>query len=132
MDLTWENILNYSRVFSGHSVDLTGLFSRQYNKYNSNRTSASGFVSDDYLWHNLGAAENIGTPASALNEWQLVSYMARLNYNYNGKYYLTATGRQDGYSGFASITNTGFFLLLQLPGGFRTKISWKIFHGLMI
>jgi TonB-linked SusC/RagA family outer membrane protein len=109
MDLTWENILNYSRDFSGHSIDFTGLYSRQYNKYNYDRISASGFVSDDYLWHNLGAAENIGNPASSLNEWQLVSYMARLNYNYKSKYYLTATGRQDGYSGFATNNKYGFF-----------------------
>lgn len=109
MDLTWENILNYNRIISGHSINFTGLFSRQYNKYNFNAESASGFVSDDYLWHNIGAASTIGTPSSSLTEWQLVSYMARLNYNYNGKYYLTATGRQDGYSGFAANNKYGFF-----------------------
>ncbi len=109
MDLTWENILNYSRIFSGHSINFTGLYSRQYDKYNYNSESASGFVSDDYLWHNIGAAETIGTPSSSLTEWQLVSYMARLNYNYNGIYYLTATGRQDGYSGFAANNKYGFF-----------------------
>jgi len=129
LDLTWENILNYSRIFSGHSINFTGLFSRQYNKYNYNRESASGFVSDDYLWHNIGAAETIGAPSSSLTEWQLVSYMARLNYNYKSKYYLTATGRQDGYSGFAANNKYGFFPSFAVAWriskeDFMTNVSW--------
>lgn len=36
-----------------------------------------------------------------LKEWQNVGYMARVNYNYANKYYLTANFRRDGFSGFA-------------------------------
>ncbi len=125
LDLTWENILNYSRTFGEHSIDVTGLFSRQYNKYNYTRTGASGFVSDDYLWHNLGAGELLATPASYLNEWNLISYMGRLNYNYKSKYYLTTTVRRDGYSGFAANNKFGTFPSFALAW----RISQEDFMG---
>jgi len=129
VDLTWENILNYNRSFGDHSVDITGLFSRQYNRYNYTRTGASGFVSDDYLWHNLGAGQLLSTPASYLNEWNLISYMGRLNYNYKSKYYLTATVRRDGYSGFAANNKYGTFPSFALAWrlsqeAFMSDVEW--------
>ena len=35
--------------------------------------------------------------------------MARLNYNFNSKYMLTATIRRDGYSGFGNDNKYGLF-----------------------
>lgn len=109
VDLTWENILNYNRNFKNHSLGLTGLYSVQNNTYTFTRARASGFVSDTYLWHNLAAGETIGAPQSNYNEWGLISIMGRVNYDYKDKYYLTATGRRDGYSGFATNNKYGFF-----------------------
>ena len=106
---TIENILKYNRTFGVHSFDLTGLYSRSSYESSGTDVSAKGFLSDDYLWHNLGAAVNPGVPASGYSESNLESYMFRLNYDFKKKYYLTATGRQDGYSAFGNDNKFSFF-----------------------
>ncbi len=114
-DFTWENILKYNKSFGQHSIDFTGLYSRQSHDFERAVTGASGFVTDDLLWYNPNAGENPilpdlpGSAGFPKNEWDLVSYMARLNYNFKEKYYLTATARRDGYSGFASNKKYGVF-----------------------
>ena len=115
LDFTWENIVKYNKLFGEHRLDFTGLYSRQSHDFERAVTGASGFVTDDLLWYNPNAGEtpilpnlpaNRGFPK---NEWDLVSYMARLNYNFREKYYLTATIRRDGYSGFAANRKYGDF-----------------------
>ncbi len=121
LDLTWENILKYERSFDDHNVGFTGLYSRQSHDFERTTSGAAGFVTDDLLWHNLNAGETpILPPAGFLpkNEWDLVSYMARANYNYKEKYYLTATWRRDGYSGFAANRKYGDF-----PSA---AVAWRI------
>ncbi|HEA30690.1 MAG TPA: TonB-dependent receptor [Leeuwenhoekiella sp.] len=111
-EYTLENILSYSKSFGDHSFDFTGLYSRQSSDFERTTSGASGFVTDDLLWYDLNAGETPLLPGSGSNpknEWDLVSYMARLNYNYMSKYYITATVRKDGYSGFASNTKYGTF-----------------------
>jgi len=120
-DFTWENILKYDKSFGDHNLQLTGLYSRQSHDFERTTSGASGFVTDDLLWYNLNAGETpILPPNGALpkNEWDLVSYMLRVNYNYKEKYYLTATGRRDGYSGFAANRKYGDF-----PSA---AVAWRI------
>ncbi len=109
LDLTWENILNYQKSFGDHNLSATALYSRQQSRFEENSAAASGFVSDEYLWHNLGGGSVVGAPSSSLDEWDLVSYMLRVMYDFKNKYYLTVTGRQDGYSGFGEGNKYGFF-----------------------
>ena len=112
LDFTWENIVSYNRSFGEHRLDFTGLFSRQSHDFERTVTGASGFVTDDLLWYNPNAGETPILPSRngfPKNEWDLVSYMARLNYNFRAKYYLTATIRRDGYSGFAANRKYGDF-----------------------
>ncbi len=44
-----------------------------------------------------------------MNEWSLISYLARVNYRYNNKYYLTASIRSDGSSCFEKTIATVIF-----------------------
>ena len=121
-EYTFENILRYSKSFGNHNLDFTGLFSRQSHDFERTTSGASGFVTDDLLWYDLNAGETPILPDSSgfnssfpnngfnpKNEWNLISYMARLNYDYKSRYYLTATVRRDGYSGFAANNKYGTF-----------------------
>ena len=56
----------------------------------------------------------------------MLSYFARLNYNYANKYYLTASFRGDASSLFVLKTVGDISLLFLLPGHFLTKTSGKI------
>ena len=38
-----------------------------------------------------------------------MSFLARANYNYKSRYYITVTGRADGASNFAANNKWGFF-----------------------
>lgn len=131
-EYTLENILKFTRSFGDHNLDLTGLFSRQSHDFERTTSGASGFVTDDLLWYDLNAGETPILPGSGFNpknEWDLVSYMARLNYNYKSRYYLTATIRRDGYSGFALNNKYGNFpsaaLAWRVSGEpFMEKAAW--------
>ena len=42
-------------------------------------------------------------------EWTLMSFLSRINYNYDNRYYFTATFRADGSSKFAKNNRWGYF-----------------------
>jgi TonB-linked SusC/RagA family outer membrane protein len=105
---TWENILKYTKDFNGHHIDFTGLFSRESYAGKTYRQVGKGFVNDDNLYNFIESAESKEI-YSTLTETDLVSYMARFNYNFKNRYFLTATGRKDGYSGFGENNKYGFF-----------------------
>lgn len=108
-DYTWENILKYERSFGKHAIDLTGLFSLQKTKSEKSDMSGEDFVNDDMSYHNIGAAETNKDISSSLTKTQLLSYMFRVNYNYDNRYLLTITGRTDGYSAFGENDKYAFF-----------------------
>jgi TonB-linked SusC/RagA family outer membrane protein len=108
-DWTLDHILTYKEEFNDHSIDITALYSRQQDKYKNFSASASNFLSDDFLWNNLSAGAVSDRPSSNAGRWDLVSYMLRMNYNYKSRYYLTATARRDGYSGFGKNNKYGTF-----------------------
>ncbi len=107
---TLENIVNYSKELGAKGqLDFTGLYSLQGYIYDYLSAGAQGFTSDDYLWYKLDAAE-IQIPTSTnYRDWHLVSYMGRLNYQFDDRYYVTLTLRADGYSGFGKGNKWGQF-----------------------
>lgn len=56
------------------------------------------------------------TVTSSKGENKLMSYFGRINYNYDSRYYLTATMRADGSSKFAKGNRWGYF-----PSG---SVAW--------
>ena len=58
----------------------------------------------------LSAVSGIITDGTSTRDrWAMVSYLARANYNFSGKYYLTASIRTDGSSRFGSERKYGVF-----------------------
>lgn len=108
-DYTWENLVNYSNQFGKHKLDLTGLFSMQQTSNQSAQQSADCFVNDDSEYHNMNAGEKNQKVTSGLTETSTLSYMFRVNYNYDNRYMLTLTGRADGYSAFGANNKYAFF-----------------------
>jgi TonB-linked SusC/RagA family outer membrane protein len=105
---TWENILKYTKDINKHHIDFTGLFSRESFTGKNYRQMGRGFVNDDNLYNYIESADSKEV-FSNLSETDLVSYMARINYNYDSKYFFTATTRRDGYSGFGVNNKYGVF-----------------------
>ncbi len=100
-DWTLDNIINYRKLFKDvHSVDVTLLYSREYQRYEATTAQSSDFFNQALGYNNLGLGK-VQQTGSDLQDQNSVAYMGRLNYMYNYKYSLTATVRKDGFSGFS-------------------------------
>lgn len=109
-DYLLEATGNYTKTFAEkHNVNFLVGASQQklYDRYNS--AGASGFITDAFLWNNLGAGTNQIAPSSNGSDNIFVSYFSRLNYNYKSRYLFTATVRTDGASVFAKNNKYGTF-----------------------
>lgn len=103
-----EYTLNYNKSFRKHSLTALGGFTAQKETYSGNYLMSNRYPNN--LVSSLSAASGIITDGSAsTGAWSLVSYLGRINYNYNSKYYLTASIRTDGSSRFGSDRKYGLF-----------------------
>ncbi|RXM49578.1 TonB-dependent receptor [Flavobacterium sp. YO12] len=112
----WDNTLTYDAHFGAHNVNAVVGSSSQSNKYDFLNGSIQKFASDETQQIDNGTLQpTVGGNAS---EWAIMSYLARVNYDYDGKYYVTGTIRRDGSSRFGEGNKWGWF-----PSG---ALSWRI------
>ncbi len=112
-----ENILTYVKTFN--------------NKHNFNALAGITFQGDYSKYYRMDVQQitnealgmsgmDEGTPTkieSSLSEAKLMSYLGRVNYNFDSKYYLTASFRADGSSKFLGSNRWGYF-----PSG---SVAWS-------
>ena len=108
LNWTTETTLHYDKVFNKHSIKgLLGFTSEKTNDKSSNLES-NRYPNNLVPW--LAAVSGVITDgSSSMSEYSMISYLARLNYNYAEKYYLTASFRADGSSRFGKENKYGFF-----------------------
>nr|WKN36409.1 TonB-dependent receptor [Tunicatimonas sp. TK19036] len=116
---TLENILNYSKDFgNNHSLGVTLLQSIQQWQREEDFMDVRGLPYETQQFYNIGTATNILGVGSSLQEWQLASYMGRINYELAGKYLIQANLRADGSSRLAAGNKWAYF-----PG---VSAGWRI------
>ena len=108
--LNWltETTLNYNKTINKHSI--TGLvgYTSQKETFESSTMTSDKFPNN--LVPTLSAVSGIITAGtSEIFQWSLLSYLGRVNYNFDNKYYLTASIRTDGSSRFGSNNKYGLF-----------------------
>jgi TonB-linked SusC/RagA family outer membrane protein len=112
-----ENTLSYSTTFQG-GHDVSAVVGFAYNSDNlasSRLASVGGFNSNSIT--TLNAANGVtGNTREERNV--LLSYLGRVQYNYNGKYLFSASIRRDGSSRFGSNNKWGVF-----PSA---SVGWRI------
>jgi TonB-linked SusC/RagA family outer membrane protein len=95
-----ENLLTYDHTFAKkHNINVVALYSAEQTRYNSSSMSAKDIPSDAFQFYNLGAATgeiNIGN--GNYSQSGLLSYMARVMYSYEDRFFLSATVRSDASS----------------------------------
>jgi TonB-linked SusC/RagA family outer membrane protein len=100
-DYTWDNSIDYSKGFNGHNFKATGVFSLYSSRVETLRVKTESLPYDSQ-WYNLFSGTLVpGDSRSGYSEVMMTSYLGRLNYDYKGKYYLTASLRYDGSSKLA-------------------------------
>ncbi|MDQ8051559.1 MAG: TonB-dependent receptor [Pedobacter sp.] len=105
-----ENLITYDKKINDHHFNILGGFTYENRTNNVMAISVSGLTDDVMLTSNFGAAAQANrTVTSSAGENTKLAYLGRVNYDYKGRYYLTATGRYDGASNFAAKHKWGFF-----------------------
>ncbi|MEX2593094.1 MAG: TonB-dependent receptor [Anditalea sp.] len=101
-----ENTLNFTKTFESHHIDALVGYSAQKFRLENNLLTGTDFPDDDVTWIDAAAIRYGNSNAT---EWALLSMYSRLNYNYKGKYLLSASVRRDGSSRFGSENRWGTF-----------------------
>jgi len=106
--LSWlaENTLTYTKAFNQHHVEAFVGYSAQKVSYENSGINGSQFPDDNIQWLNV-AATRIGNVGAS--DYSLISFIGRLNYDFDSKYLLSVAFRRDGSSKFGSNTKYGNF-----------------------
>jgi len=103
----WENTVNYNTTIgTDHKVNLVAGYTAQKERIERSKIEANGFTDDQITTINGGI---VNSGEEVIEEWSLVSALARLNYVFQDKYLLTATVRSDRSSRFGANNQTGVF-----------------------
>lgn len=117
-NLSWsnENTLTYDNTFNDkHHLNVLAGFSEQMATFTSSGISADQYPNN--LVHTVNAGITTSTRASK-SQWSMASMISRLKYDFNEKYFVTATFRRDGSSRFGANAKWGNF-----PSA---AIGWRI------
>jgi TonB-linked SusC/RagA family outer membrane protein len=101
-----ENTLSYRSDFGSHSVNGVVGFTIQEETVDIGNFNATDYPGDEVETFN--AAPTIGGSTN-ISDWGLVSTLARVNYDYQDKYLVSATVRRDGSSRFGADNRWGTF-----------------------
>lgn len=104
-----ENTITYNKTFNRHNISILAGFTYQDFLTTSLSGSGNGFLSDVFETSDLGAADIPGVPGSGYSKAVLLSYLGRVNYNFNDKYLVTASIRRDGSSRYTKGNKWGYF-----------------------
>jgi TonB-dependent starch-binding outer membrane protein SusC len=105
-----EATLNYTKRLSEHKIEVLGGYTYQYFLNYSFNAGNVGFPSDLTGTNSLGSGStSLAEVGSGKNTNKLQSFLGRINYDYQGKYILTATLRADGSSRFGINNKYGYF-----------------------
>ncbi len=93
-----ENLFTYSAEIRNHYFSVLAGHTTQHDTYD--QYAATGQIFRDTEHNVLSQAENPANMSGSVTEHKIESYLARLIYDYRGKYLVTASIRRDGSSRF--------------------------------
>lgn len=115
-----ENILTWNKTFTQkHNLILTGVVSEQGGLYTLDGASAVKLPKAELGVAGLSQGTPQSIPSSRSN-WTLASMLARANYNYDSRYFLTVSYRADGSSKFSPGNKWGNF--------WSGAVKWNLFN----
>ncbi len=107
-ELTLEGLLKYEQTFGNHSINALAGYSQIESKYEYLTAYRDQFPTNELFELDAGSSENQKNTGGA-NEWGLVSYFGRIQYDYLGRYLFEANVRYDGSSRFDKGKKYGMF-----------------------
>ncbi len=117
-----DNILNYTRTFGVHSIDLTAVATRDRMTWESTRISGSNFAANGNTALGMDGLHYATTQRidkqNNYNDGMLnyvrsnIGYLGRVNYSFDDRYFFTGSYRRDGASVFGTENKWGDFWAL--------------------
>lgn len=109
LNYTFQNTLSYDNTFGKHSISAVAGFT--WEAYTGNTFTAQRLdtPSNSEAFQIVGAGTKEGLSTGYRYETYLISYLGRVNYNYDNRYLATVSVRTDGSSKFASGNRWGTF-----------------------
>ncbi|MFT4017659.1 MAG: SusC/RagA family TonB-linked outer membrane protein [Agriterribacter sp.] len=101
----------YVKTFNDkHNVNATAVYEYNYFATNNGRAAGENYLYDPNENNNLGGGNPARNSVSSFKDaYKLISFMGRVMYNYDTRYYLTASLRRDGSSKFGTNHQWGYF-----------------------
>jgi TonB-linked SusC/RagA family outer membrane protein len=94
----WDNTFTITKSIGKHEFTFLGGTTAEEFNLSSFTGYRKDVPADPNLWYLSTGDANTSTNDASGDAWTRNSYLARLNYNFDGKYLLTATVRRDGSS----------------------------------
>lgn len=104
--VNFTNSLNYNKRFGDHNLGAQGIFEVYQFTYDVLTAQGTGFLPNVYVLNGSTVPESVG---GYLSRERMVSYLGRLTYNYQSKYYVEGSYRRDGSTKFSPETRWGDF-----------------------
>ena len=100
----FDNILTYETAFGKHRINATAVATRDHLKYEDINATGSNFAANGNTTLGINGLSKATVQKVVLDnsERSNVGYLARLNYSYNDRYYITGSFRRDGASVFGA------------------------------
>ncbi|MEO6649966.1 MAG: TonB-dependent receptor [Chitinophagaceae bacterium] len=117
-----ENTINYQKTIGEHNLEVLAGFTSQKYRLDGNLVTATNYP-DDRIQAVSAAATTLVT--TNVQEWSLLSYLARLNYQFKGKYLLSGSIRRDGSSRFGPNNRWGNFPAVSAGWIVSRENFWK-------
>ena len=107
--LVWDNVANWKHQFGKHSLD--AMAGSSWTKSDWKHSYIVGYDYADDKIQTLNGANRISWTGTGTeqSQWAIMSYFARLQYNWNDTYMFTANIRADGSSKLAPGHRWGYF-----------------------
>ncbi len=113
MRMVYDNIFTYNNTWGGkHNFEAMAGTSATTSRW-ENLSGSRSYFSTDYngvlFGINGGNKGGLRGQSQGYSKWAIMSYLARVSYNYDSRYYITANFRADGSSKLAPGHRWGFF-----------------------
>ncbi len=109
LNYNFQNTLSYINTFGKHNVSAMAGFTWESSHYKYHTGIKYNTPSNKPNFETLGSATVDDIARGSESEDYLISYLGRVNYNYDNRYLLTASIRADGSSKFAKGNRWGVF-----------------------
>ncbi|MES2268954.1 MAG: TonB-dependent receptor [Bacteroidota bacterium] len=121
--------IDYNKSFGKHTVSATAVY--EYNDFYTENFTAQGFnyLVPANLDNVLGGGDaSRNQISSGKDNYKIISYLARFNYNYDNRLYLTASIRRDGSDKFGADRQYGTFpsvsVAYRLKSDLLKNVEW--------